>query len=60
VHNINLTASQGKFLFHLPFPQAKPLSIAAVMEKAAVELTYSTEVQDIVDELARLGVIDFV
>lgn len=60
VHNINLTASQGKFLFHLPFPQARPLSIAEVMEKANLELTYSAEIQDIVDELARLGVIDFV
>jgi hypothetical protein len=60
VHNINLTTSQGKFLFHLPFPQARPISIAEVMEKASIELTYSAEIQDIVDELARLGVIDFV
>lgn len=60
VHNINLTTSQGKFLFHLPFPQARPLSIADIMEKASVDLTYSAEIQDIVDELARLGVIDFV
>lgn len=36
------------------------VSIADVMEEAAVELVYLAEIQDIVDELARLGVIDFV
>jgi len=57
---ISLTTPQGKFLFHLPFPQAKPLAIVDVMEKAGVEMDYSTEIQDIVDELVRLGVIEFV
>jgi len=60
VHKISLTTPQGKFLFHLPFPQARPLSIADVMENAGVEPDYSTEIQDIVDELARLGVIEIV
>jgi predicted transcriptional regulator len=60
VKNISLTTPQGKFLFHLPFPQARPLSIAGIMEKAGVELDYSTEIQDIVDELVRLGVIEIV
>jgi predicted transcriptional regulator len=60
VHKISLTTPQGKFLFHLPFPQARPLSIAEVMENAGVEPDYSTEIQDIVDELARLGVIEIV
>ena len=60
VHKISLTTTQGKFLFHLPFPQSRPLSIADVMEKAGVEPDYSTEIQDIVDELVRLGVIEIV
>ena len=60
VNNISLTTPQGKFLFHLPFPQSKPLTIADVMENAGVEPDYSTEIQDIVDELARLGVIEIV
>lgn len=60
VNNISLTTPQGKFLFHLPFPQARPLTIADVMENAGVEPDYSTEIQDIVDELARLGVIEIV
>lgn len=60
VKNISLTTTQGKFLFHLPFPQARPLTIADIMEKADVKLYYSTEIQDIVDELIRLGVIEIV
>ncbi len=57
---ISLTTPQGKFLFHLPFPQSKPLTIANIMQKAEVEETYSTEIQDIVEELVRLEVIEFV
>jgi predicted transcriptional regulator len=60
VQQISLTTPQGKFLFHLPFPQSRPLSIADVMEKAEVNLEYSTEIQDIVDELVRLEVIEVV
>ena len=60
VHKISLTTPQGKFLFHLPFPQARPVTIADVMENAGVEPDYSTEIQDIVDELARLGVIEII
>lgn len=56
---LSLTTPQGKFLFHLPFPQARPLSIADVMEKAGVGIEYSTEIQDIVDELAKLEIIAF-
>ncbi|MDH3943370.1 MAG: hypothetical protein OEV06_04660 [Anaerolineae bacterium] len=60
VHKISLTTPQGKFLFHLPFPKARPLSIADVMENAGVEPDYSAEIQDIVDELADRGVIEIV
>ena len=57
-HKISLTTPQGKFLFHLPFPQARPLSIAEILEKASLGADYSTEVQDIIDELIRLSVIE--
>jgi hypothetical protein len=60
VYDISLTTPQGKFLFHLPFPQARPLTIADVMENAGVEMDYSTEIQDIVDELVSRGVIEIV
>ncbi len=58
VHEINLTSPQGKFLFHLPFPTSRPLSIADVMEQAEIEPTYAAEIQDIVDELGQRGVIE--
>jgi hypothetical protein len=57
-HKISLTTPQGLFLFHLPFPKARPMSIAAIMEKAKVDLDYSTEIQNIIDELIRLEVIE--
>ncbi|MBI9044083.1 MAG: hypothetical protein JEZ06_06335 [Anaerolineaceae bacterium] len=57
---ISLTTPQGKFLFHLPFPQARPMTIADIMEKSDVNMDYASEIQDIVDELARLDVIEIV
>jgi hypothetical protein len=57
-HKISLTTPQGRFLFHLPFPQARAMTIADIMEKANLEGDYSTEIQNIVDELIRLEVIE--
>lgn len=57
-HKISLTTPQGKFLFHLPFPQARPMTISDIMEKSAIEEDYSKEIQDIVDELIKLDVIE--
>ena len=57
-HKISLTTPQGKFLFHLPFPQARPMAISDIMNKAALEEEYSMEIQNIVDELIKLDVIE--
>lgn len=57
-HKISLTTPQGQFLFHLPFPQARPATISDLMEKAMIDEVYSKEIQDIVDELIRLEVIE--
>lgn len=57
-HRISLTTPQGRFLFHLPFPQARPLSLGEIMEKAGLDESYTSEIQDIVDELIRLEVIE--
>ena len=57
-HKISLTTPQGEFLFHLPFPQARPLTISDIIEKSGIEEDYSKEIQDIVDELIRLEVIE--
>jgi len=59
-HRISLTTPQGKFLFHLPFPKAKPLSIVNVMEKAGIDLEYAAEIEDIVKELERREIIEVI
>ncbi len=57
-HKISLTTPQGKFLFHLPFPQARPMAISDIMDKAGLDEEYSMEIQNIVDELIKLDVIE--
>jgi len=57
-HKISLTTPQGKFLFHLPFPQARPMTISDIMDKTALDEEYSMEIQNIVDELIKLDVIE--
>ena len=55
---ISLTRAQGLFLYNLPFPNAEFLSIAEVMEKADVETDLAPEILDIVELLAKYGVIE--
>ena len=55
---ISLTAPQGRFLYHLPFPTAKPLSVAEIMRKAQVDDALAPEILDIVQVLERHGVIE--
>mgnify|MGYP002640048197 CR=1 FL=1 len=55
---INLTLPQGKFLFHLPFPTAYFESIAAIMQKANVDESDTSEILDIVFALIELNVIE--
>jgi len=57
-HRISLTRSQGMFLYNLPFPNAEFLSIAEVMEKADVGTDLAPEILDIVEILAKYGVIE--
>ena len=57
-HKISLTSPQGKFLFHLPFPKSRSSSIAEIMEKSELGEEYTSEIQDIIDELIRLDVIE--
>ena len=56
-HKISLTNHQGKFLYHLPFPNADFLGIADIMRKADVEETYMPEILDIVDLLVKHEII---
>ena len=55
---IKLTMPQGKFLYHLPFPKAQPLSVAEIMQKAGVDETLAPEVLDLVQLLERYDVIE--
>ena len=55
---INLTTSQGKFLFHLPFPDAEPLAVDEIIKKAEIDPMNRAEITDIVDELQNLRVIE--
>ncbi len=55
---INLTTPQGRFLYHLPFPNAEPASIEDIMRKAGLGDELSPEILDIVSELIKLGVIE--
>ncbi len=57
-HTIKLSPAQGRFLYHLPFPTAKPLSIAEIMAKAGIEATYAPEVLDIVNVLENYKVVE--
>ena len=49
---------QGKFLYHLPFPSAKPLSVYEIMQKADVDDSYLPEILDIVELLEEYQVIE--
>jgi predicted transcriptional regulator len=52
-HRISLTDPQGRFLYHLPFPNAEPLSIADIMRKADVDERLAPEILDMIDVLTR-------
>jgi predicted transcriptional regulator len=55
---INLSIPQGRFLFHLPFPNAGYLNIKEIMRKAQTDCTNFPEIIDIVNVLIEWGVIE--
>ena len=55
---ISLTTPQGRFLYHLPFPDAEHVSISEIMRKAGVDDTLSLEILDIVELLEKYEVIE--
>ena len=55
---INLSIPQGRFLFHLPFPNADYLSIKEIIRKAQTDNTNIPEIVDIVNVLIEFGVIE--
>jgi predicted transcriptional regulator len=55
---IKLTPPQGKFLYHLPFPKAEPLTVTEIMRKAGLEEILAPEILDLVQLLEKYGVIE--
>jgi len=55
---IKLTMPQGRFLFHLPFPKAVPLTVEEIMQKAAIDESLAPEVLDLVQLLEKYNVIE--
>jgi predicted transcriptional regulator len=55
---IKLTTPQGKFLYHLPFPKAEPLTIDEIMQKAGVEERLAPEIIDLVQLLEKFNVVE--
>lgn len=55
---ISLSIPQGKFLYHLPFPDAKALSIDEITLKGALDDTHKSEILDIINELIDLNIIE--
>jgi len=55
---IKLTMPQGKFLYHLPFPKAQPMSVAEIMQKAGVDEALAPEVLDLVQLLEKYDVVE--
>jgi len=55
---IKLTTPQGKFLFHLPFPKAEPLTVDEIMHKADIDENLAPEILDLVQLLEKYNVIE--
>src|SRR5512139_2985647 len=50
---IKFTTPQGRFLYHLPFPKAEPLSMDVIMEKAGIDESLAPEIIDMVQLLEK-------
>ena len=55
---ISLTPSQGKLLFHLPFPGADPMTLDEMMTKGGLEEETRAELSDIINLMTQYGVIE--
>ncbi len=55
---LSLTEPQGRFLYHLPFPNAGFLSVRDIMLRAGIDEELTPEILDIVDALLAIDVIE--
>jgi predicted transcriptional regulator len=57
---IKLTTPQGRFLYHLPFPKAEPLTVDEIIQKAGIDESLAPEILDLVQLLEKYNVIEAV
>ncbi len=55
---ISLTQDQGRFLFHLPFPNAAALGVGDILRVADIPESANPEVLDLVNLLVKYDVIE--
>jgi transposase len=55
---INLTISQGKFLFNLPFPDGEFMTTDEIRVKSGLEIEQMPEILNLVEELVKYKVIE--
>lgn len=55
---LNLTRAQGQFLYNLPFPGARALTINQLLDKSGLDKTHISEIIDIVNVLIKHNVIE--
>ena len=55
---LKLTTPQGRFLYHLPFPKAEPLTVDEIMHKAGINEALAPEILDLVQLLEKYQVIE--
>lgn len=55
---INLTKYQGRFLFHLPFPNSDLMDIKRIMQKAELTQDLAPEILDLVNDLIQYRIIE--
>jgi len=55
---IKLTTPQGRFLYHLPFPKAEPLTVDEIIHKAGIDESLAPEILDMVQLLEKYTVIE--
>lgn len=57
-HALNLTANQGIFLYHLPFPTEHHMRVEEILKKAKISEPYIPEIVDIIDVLESNKLIE--
>ena len=55
---LNLTNSQGFFLYHLPFPTESYMGVLEIIKKAQINEAYAPEIVDIIDVLESNRLIE--